>query len=101
MEADDYFLCCWVVSCEAKLHASGYVNTHNALIWGSVNPHAMRELEWALSQVNVWCSYFARQGIDNFIFQQGGVPPHQTVALQNHQAAILNDSWCNTDGTIP
>jgi hypothetical protein len=53
---------------EATFHVSGRVNTRNAIIWGTENPHLSYELKRATPEVNVWCGVTHDKMYGPFIF---------------------------------
>jgi hypothetical protein len=53
---------------EATFHTCGKVNHHNIRIWGSENPHSVREHVRDSKKVNVWCGMMEDRIIGPFFF---------------------------------
>lgn len=64
------FLSGVMFSDEATFHVSGTVNTHNVRIWGSQNPHTIREKVRDSPKVNVWCGLMCNRIIGPFFFAE-------------------------------
>ncbi|KAJ4430952.1 hypothetical protein ANN_19545 [Periplaneta americana] len=101
-----------VFSDESTFHVCGIVNRHNCRIWGSENPHVVRELERDSPKINVWCgltheivigplffventmngnvyldmlqNYAIPQIPQEYVFQQDGAPPHYALHVTDH-----------------
>ena len=70
---DEAFLMRVCFSDEATLHVSGKLNKHNARIWGSENPHAIRKLQRDSPKVNVWCGIMCNRIIGPFFFHEASI----------------------------
>jgi hypothetical protein len=70
IENDQNFLKNVVFSDEATFHISGKVNRHNCRIWGSENPHVIREHQRDSEKVNVWCALYHNTVIGPFFFAE-------------------------------
>jgi hypothetical protein len=53
VKADENCFRRWIFSDEATFYVLGRVNRHNCRIWGSENPHTIREIERESAEVNV------------------------------------------------
>jgi hypothetical protein len=76
--ADDQRLQRWMFTDEATFHVSGQVNTGNAVIWGTENPHISYKLQWPTHKVNVWCGVTRDKMYSPFIFSE------ETVRAPNY-----------------
>ncbi|KAG7171884.1 hypothetical protein Hamer_G000814 [Homarus americanus] len=56
IDEDNDFLLRVCFSDKATFHVSGTVNKHNVRIWGSENPHVVREHIGYSLKTNVWCT---------------------------------------------
>jgi hypothetical protein len=54
---------------EATFHTCGKVNRHNIRIWGSENPHSVREHVRDGTKVNVWCGMMKDRIISSSLSQ--------------------------------
>jgi hypothetical protein len=70
VEADENYLRRWIFSDEAMFHVSGRLNRHNYRIWGSENPHAIREIERDSAKVKIWCSLSCSDVLGPFFFAE-------------------------------
>lgn len=59
-----------IFSDEATFHVSGKVNRHNCRIWGTENPHNVREQERDSPKINVWCALAIDEVIGPFFFAE-------------------------------
>jgi hypothetical protein len=53
---------------ETTFHSCGKVNRYNIRIWGSENPHSVREHVSDSKKVNVWCGMMKDRIIGPFFF---------------------------------
>jgi hypothetical protein len=58
---------------ETTFYVSGRVNRHTCRIWGSENPHVIREIERGSANANVWYALSCSEVLGPFFF------PEQTV----------------------
>ncbi|KAJ4439385.1 hypothetical protein ANN_07507 [Periplaneta americana] len=70
IDDDNNFLNKVAFSNESTFHVCGKVNTHNVRIWGSTNPHMVREVIRGIPKVNVWCCVMVDRIIGPFIFAE-------------------------------
>ncbi|KAJ4436638.1 hypothetical protein ANN_16769 [Periplaneta americana] len=75
-----------VFSDESTFHVCGIVNRHNCLIWGSENPHVVRELERDSPKIN------------GYVFQQDGAPPHYALHVTDHLNECFHQRWIGRGG---
>lgn len=68
VEVDENYLRRYIFSDEATFYVSGKVNRHNCRIWGSENPHGIREYERDSPKVNVWCALSCSEVFGPFFF---------------------------------
>jgi hypothetical protein len=131
VEADENHLRRWIFSDESTFHLSGRLNCHNCRIWGSENPHAIREIERDSAKVNACCAsscsevlgplFFAEQTVTamtyldmlqlyllsqledqtNVVFQQDGAPPHWARIVREFLDMHFRGRWVGRDGPIP
>ena len=57
-----------IISDEAHIHLSGYVNKQNCRIWGSENPKIIIEKPFYPQRKTVWCSFWAGGIIGPYFF---------------------------------
>jgi hypothetical protein len=69
IDEDNDYLSKVCFSDEATFHISGTVFRHNCRIWGSENPHVVREHERDTPKLNVWCGLTSAGVIGAFFFQ--------------------------------
>jgi hypothetical protein len=69
-EADEKYLRRWIFSDEATFYLSGRVNYHNCRIWGSENPHVIREIERDSAKVSVWGALSCSEVLGPFFFAE-------------------------------
>lgn len=70
IDDDNNFLNKVAFSDESTFHVCGKVNTHNVRIWGSTNPHMVREVIRDSPKVNVWCCVMVDRIIGPFFFAE-------------------------------
>lgn len=70
---DEDFLDHVVFSDESTFHLSGHVNTHNARIWGSKNPHEVVQVQRDSPKINVFCAVSRRKVYGPFFFGEATV----------------------------
>lgn len=115
-----------VFSDESTFHVCGIVNRHNCRIWGSENPHVVRELERDSPKINVWCGlthetvigpfFFVENTINGnvyldmlqnyaipqipqgYVFQQDGAPPHYALHVTDHLNECFPQRWIGRGG---
>jgi hypothetical protein len=68
IDKDNDYLSRACFSDKATFHISGTVNLHNCRIWGSENPHVVREHERDTPKLNVWCGLTSVGVIGTFFF---------------------------------
>jgi hypothetical protein len=73
VDNDPSFLSRVLFSDEATFHVCGKVNRHNCRIWGSENPHVLREHLRDSPKVNVWCGLFHDCVIGPFFFAEQSI----------------------------
>jgi hypothetical protein len=116
---------------EATFNVSRRVNRHNYRIWGSENPHTIREIERDRAEVNVWCAlcsvalslhFFAEQTViamtylnmllqlcllpqledqPDLVFLHDGAPPHWACIFREFLNMHFPGRWVGGDGSIP
>ncbi|KAJ4447807.1 hypothetical protein ANN_09815 [Periplaneta americana] len=116
-----------VFSDESTFHVCGIVNRHNCRIWGSENPHVVRELERDSPKINVWCGlthetvigpfffcventingnvyldmlqhYAIPQIPQGYVFQQNRAPPHYALHVTDHLNECFPQRWIGRGG---
>src|SRR5207253_3199142 len=55
---------------ESTFHVPGKVNRHNVRIWGTENPHEVKEHERDSPKVNVWCGLMHDHVVGPFFFAE-------------------------------
>ncbi|KAJ4426761.1 hypothetical protein ANN_26560, partial [Periplaneta americana] len=114
-----------VPSCSRNNNSDTAVR-HNCRIWGSENPHVVRELERDNPKINVWCrlthetvigpfffventisgnvyldmlqNYVIPQIPQGYVFQQDGAPPHYALHVTDHLNECFPQRWIGRGG---
>ena len=73
---------------EAIFHLSGQVNKHNVRVWGSENPHVVREQVRDSPKVNVWCGVLHNKVIGPFFCGK----EYHSKRLPRHVGAVRRTS---------
>jgi hypothetical protein len=106
IDEDNDFLQRVCFSGEATFHVSGTVNTHNLRIWGSENPHFLREHIRDSPKINVCCGLMHDRMIGPFFFVENTVSANVYLdMLTNYAIPQLQDRLPNVifqqDGVPP
>jgi hypothetical protein len=98
VEAGENYLRRRIFSDEAASYVSGRVNRHNCRIWGSENPHAIKEIKRDSAKVNAWCTLSCWEVLGPFFFAEQEVTAmtfldtvrlYLLPQLEDHQPNVL------------
>ncbi|PNF17346.1 hypothetical protein B7P43_G03004 [Cryptotermes secundus] len=98
---------------EATFHLSGFVNWHNAQMWGKQNLHVYKEHIRDSPNLNVWCGlmkdriigpfFFGEAYLDmleQFLYPQVANLQHWGLNVQRSLNATFQDHWIGCGGPI-